>query len=200
MAKRYCIEDRTIILSVIPANADMSTSQGLDLARKWDPEGSRTLGVITKIDIMDRGTDASKMIMNQEIPLRLGYVGIKNRSQEDINNKVKVSVALNKEEEYFRNHPVYRNIDPRHVGTRSLTKKLTEVLERNINKHLRSILKEINEKARECEDVIRSLGQPLPKEGKEKIYLIWKLLTEFTEQYKAAIKGKSKDHEEKVDK
>ncbi len=43
----------------------MSTSQGLDLARKWDPEGVRTLGVITKIDIMDRGTDAAKMIMNQ---------------------------------------------------------------------------------------------------------------------------------------
>lgn len=96
MAKRYCTEDRTIILCVIPANADMSTSQGLDLARKWDPEGNRTLGVITKIDIMDRGTDASKMILNQEIPLRLGYVGIKNRSQEDINNKVKVSIALNK--------------------------------------------------------------------------------------------------------
>lgn len=65
MAKRYCIEERTIILAVIPANADMSTSQGLDLARKWDPDGSRTLGVITKIDIMDRGTDASKMIQNQ---------------------------------------------------------------------------------------------------------------------------------------
>lgn len=96
MAKRYCTEERTIILAVIPANADMSTSQGLDLARKWDPEGTRTLGVITKIDIMDRGTDASKMILNQEIPLKLGFVGIKNRSQEDINNKVKVSIALNK--------------------------------------------------------------------------------------------------------
>jgi len=54
------------------------------------------LGVITKIDIMDRGTDAKNMIMNKEIPLALGYVGIKNRSQEDINNKVKVSAALNK--------------------------------------------------------------------------------------------------------
>lgn len=98
MAKKYCQEDRTIILAVIPANADMSTSQGLDLARKWDPEGARTLGVITKIDIMDRGTDASNMILNRQIPLKLGYVGIKNRSQEDINNKVKVSLALNKEE------------------------------------------------------------------------------------------------------
>lgn len=65
MAKRYCSEDRTIILAVIPANADMATSQGLDLARKWDPEGARTLGVITKIDIMDRGTDASHMILNR---------------------------------------------------------------------------------------------------------------------------------------
>ena len=74
----------------------MSTSQGLDLARKWDPTGARTLGVITKIDIMDRGTDAAKMIANQEIKLNLGYIGIKNRSQEDINNKVKVSIALNK--------------------------------------------------------------------------------------------------------
>lgn len=149
---------------------------------------------------MDRGTDASKMILNQEIPLRLGYVGVKNRSQQDINNKVKVSVALNKEEEYFRNHPVYRNIDPRYLGTRSLTKRLTEVLERNINKHLRSILKEVNEKARECEDVIKSLGTPLPKDGKEKIYLIWRILTDFTEAYKAAIKGKSKEQSQKVEK
>lgn len=59
----------------------MTTSQGLHLARQWDPDGVRTLGVITKIDIMDRGTDASGMILNREVPLRLGYVGVKNRSQ-----------------------------------------------------------------------------------------------------------------------
>ena len=80
MCKRYCTEDRTIILCVIPANADMSTSQGLDLARKWDPDGSRTLGVITKIDIMDKGTNAKNMIMGHEIALKLGYIGVKNRS------------------------------------------------------------------------------------------------------------------------
>jgi dynamin 1-like protein len=45
-----------------------------------DPEGSRTIGAITKIDIMDRGTDARKMLMNQEIPLKLGYIGVKGRS------------------------------------------------------------------------------------------------------------------------
>ena len=129
----------------------MTTSQGLHLARQWDPSGERTLGVITKIDIMDRGTDASQMILNKIVHLRLGYVGVKNRSQEDINNKVKVGIALAKEDEYFKNHPSYRNMDMKNFGTRSLTKRLTEVLEKNINKHLRSILNEVNEKARECE-------------------------------------------------
>lgn len=45
---------------------------------------------VTQIDIMDQGTNARKMLLNEEIPLRLGYIGIKNRSQEDINNKVPV--------------------------------------------------------------------------------------------------------------
>mgnify|MGYP000324298399 CR=1 FL=1 len=72
--------------------------------------------------------------------LKLGYVGVKNRSQEDINNKVNVGIALSKEDEYFKNHQVYRNMDMQNFGTRALTKKLTQVLEKNINKHLRSIL------------------------------------------------------------
>lgn len=89
----------------------------------------------------------------------------------------------------------------KNFGTRSLTKKLTEVLEKNINKHLRSILNEVNEKAKECEDVIKSLGEPLPKDGKEKIHLIWQLLTKFTEKYIGEIKGKSGyDIKQKVEK
>lgn len=54
----------------------MSTSDALQLARRVDPRGVRTIGVITKIDLMDRGTDAAKMLTGEEIPLRLGYTGI----------------------------------------------------------------------------------------------------------------------------
>ncbi len=50
------------------------------MAKSVDPKGIRTLGVVTKIDIMDAGTNAKKMLMGQEVPLRLGYVGVKNRS------------------------------------------------------------------------------------------------------------------------
>jgi hypothetical protein len=73
-------DPRTIILCVVPANADMTVSDGLQMAQQLDPKGIRTVGVITKIDIMDRGTSAKRMIMNMEVPLRLGYVGVKNRA------------------------------------------------------------------------------------------------------------------------
>ena len=88
MARRYIIDERSIILCVIPANADISTSDGLKLARDIDPMGNRTLGVITKIDIMDRGTDARSVLLNKQIPLKLGYIAVKNRSQYDIDNNL----------------------------------------------------------------------------------------------------------------
>lgn len=93
MCHRYVSDSRTIILCVVPANADMTTSDGLQMARALDPKGIRTIGVVTKVDIMDRGTNAKRMIMNQEVQLRLGYVGVKNRAQEDIINQISVKEA-----------------------------------------------------------------------------------------------------------
>lgn len=78
------------------------------MAREWDVRGERTVGVITKIDIMDKGTSARKMLMNEEIHLKLGYIGIVNRAQEDIKNKVPVDVALKNEIAFFNSHPEYK--------------------------------------------------------------------------------------------
>lgn len=95
---------------MIPANQDLAVSDGLKLAREWDKDGSRTIGVITKIDIMDKGTSAKKMLLNEEIHLKLGYIGIVNRAQEDINNRVPVEVALKREIEFFNKHAEYRDL------------------------------------------------------------------------------------------
>jgi len=80
MALHYAKEPRTIIMAVVPANADLSTSDALKMAKEIDPQGKRTLGVLTKIDIMDRGTNAKRILMNQEVNLSMGYVGVKLRS------------------------------------------------------------------------------------------------------------------------
>ncbi len=61
---------------------------------------------------MDKGTDARKMLMGEEIQLKLGYVGVRNRSQQDINDKVKVKKSIDEEREYFSKHPVYCTMNP----------------------------------------------------------------------------------------
>ncbi|KAJ1387029.1 P-loop containing nucleoside triphosphate hydrolase, partial [Sesbania bispinosa] len=71
-----------LILAVTPANSDLANSDALQMAQIADPDGNRTIGVITKLDIMDRGTDARNLLLGKVIPLRLGYVGVVNRSQE----------------------------------------------------------------------------------------------------------------------
>jgi dynamin 1-like protein len=82
MILSYIKHETCIILAVSPANADLANSDALQMARIADPDGSRTIGVITKLDIMDRGTNARNFLLGNVVPLRLGYVGVVNRSQE----------------------------------------------------------------------------------------------------------------------
>ena len=72
-----------------------------------DPDGRRTIGVITKLDIMDRGTNAVHYIRGDVVPLALGYIGVINRCQEDIQRKRSIRDALSAETSFFQSHPEY---------------------------------------------------------------------------------------------
>ena len=100
---------------------------------------------------MDKGTDARSMILNKEIALKLGYIGVKGRSQEDINNKLSVKDSLDKERDFFAHHPAYRHLSKELLGTKSLVRKLTSVMYDHIKNVLPSILREINHKIKNCE-------------------------------------------------
>jgi len=89
----------------------MTTSDGLQMARQLDPKGIRTIGVITKVDIMDRGTNAKRMLEGKDVQLRLGFIGIKNRSQQDIIDRIPVKEAIAKESLYFSTHPIYSTMN-----------------------------------------------------------------------------------------
>lgn len=190
MAHRYVSDPRTIILTVVPANADMTNSDGLQMARQLDPKGVRTIGVITKIDIMDRGTNAKKMIMNQEVPLRLGYVGVKNRAQEDIINQIPVREAIAKEEAFFASHPIYSSMPREFLGCAELTKKLSKILFIHIKHSLPEIIGEVKEKQKEAEQELRDLGMPMPSSSSDKMHMLWNMITEFVQTYKNQIGGK----------
>lgn len=190
MAYRYVSDPRTIILCVIPSNQDMSVSDALQMAKRVDPQGTRTLGVLTKIDIMDKGTNAVKMLQGQEVPLRLGYVGIKNRSQQDITSNMSVEQALREEQEYFSRHEAYSLLPQHLLGTQNLTKKLTNVLFTHIKALMPDILHEVVLKLKECEERVIELGPSAPTEPKQKVQLLWNMVTDFVEIYKSVIRGK----------
>ncbi|CRH00325.1 dynamin-like protein, putative [Plasmodium relictum] len=190
MAFRYVKDPRTIILAVLPANADMSTSDALQIARKVDPKGLRTIGVITKIDLMDKGVDASKMLMNDEINLRLGYTGVINRSTEDIKKGKSIPESLKDELEFFQNHPVYKKLPPSLYGTNSLTDKLTKVLLRHIKNFLPDIKVEINDKMRLINDKLYELGNNVPIDATKKTQILWSMISDYCEIFKNTLKGK----------
>lgn len=190
MALKYVEDTRTIILCVIPANADMTTSDALQLSREIDPKGIRTVGVITKIDIMDHGTNARRMLMGQEVPLRLGYVGVKNRNQQAITDKQSVKKALKEEREYFENHPIYSSLNQNLLGTDVLTQKCSKIMFTHIKSHLPDIMREIKEKMGQINDRLKNLGPPMPSMPKEKAHLLYNMVTEFCNIFKSTISGK----------
>ena len=190
MAMRYITDPRTIILAVLPANQDMSTSDALQLARFADPQGVRTIGVITKIDIMDPGTDASRMLLGEEIALRLGYVGVKNRGQSDIRANIRVRSALEAEKKWFSEHPKYSKLPPGFTGTDCLVQKLTRVLFRHIKSFLPEIKKEILDRKRKVGDRLAELGEGVPVEVPEQVQLMWTMITDYCEMFKNSIRGK----------
>mgnify|MGYP000972627469 CR=1 FL=1 len=126
MVLKHISKPNAIILAVTAANQDLANSDGLKLAREVDPEGQRTIGVLTKVDLMDEGTDVVDILAGRVIPLRLGYVPVVNRGQRDIENKRPISYALEHERNFFENHKAYRN-KASYCGTPYLARKLNLV-------------------------------------------------------------------------
>jgi dynamin 1-like protein len=120
------LSPHSIIIAVSPANVDLANSDSLKLARVMDPQGRRTIGVLTKLDLMDNGTHALDILTGRVYPLKLGFIGVVNRSQQDINGNVSMLAARKAEEDFFNSHSAYKNIAHR-CGTRYLAKTLNQV-------------------------------------------------------------------------
>ncbi|GAA6229380.1 dynamin-3 isoform X2 [Lates japonicus] len=153
MIMQYICKENCLILAVTPANTDLANSDALKLAKDVDPQGQRTIGVITKLDLMDEGTDAREILENRLLPLRRGYIGVVNRSQKDIDGKKDIKAALLAEEKFFLSHPAYKHMAER-MGTPYLQRTLNQQLTNHIRdtlpafrSHLQSQLLSLNKEA-----------------------------------------------------
>ncbi|KAG5959261.1 vacuolar protein sorting-associated protein 1 [Claviceps cyperi] len=185
MVLKYIGKSNAIILAVTSANIDLANSDGLKLAREVDPEGQRTIGVLTKVDLMDDGTDVIDILSNRVIPLRLGYVPVVNRGQRDIDNKKAINVALESEKAFFENHKAYRNKSS-YCGTPYLARKLNLILMMHIKQTLPDIKARISSSLQKYSSELESLG---PSMLGNSANIVLNIITEFTNEWRTVLDG-----------
>ncbi|RKP33869.1 Dynamin central region-domain-containing protein [Dimargaris cristalligena] len=192
MISKYIVKPNAIILAVTAGNTDLANSDGLKFAREVDPEGSRTIGVLTKIDLMDQGTDVVDILAGRVIPLRLGYVPVVNRGQRDIEAKKRITAALEYEKNFFENHPSYRT-KAQYCGTPFLARKLNMILMHHIRNTLPEIKAKIQAALAKYQAELASIGDPMDEQSGQQASVVLNIVTEFCSEFRSVIEGHSHD-------
>ncbi|KAJ9661206.1 Dynamin- GTPase protein [Neophaeococcomyces mojaviensis] len=192
LISEYIAKPNSIILAVSPANVDLVNSEALKLARYVDPMGRRTIGVLTKLDLMDHGTNALDILSGRVYPLKLGFIGVVNRSQQDIQTHKPMSESLKAEADFFRHHPAYRNIATR-CGTPYLAKTLNTTLMAHIRDRLPDIKARLNTLMGQTQQELASYGSKQFSGKEHRGSLILQLMTRFATSFISSIDGTSSE-------
>uniref|UniRef100_A0A3B3BAQ9 Interferon-induced GTP-binding protein Mx n=1 Tax=Oryzias melastigma TaxID=30732 RepID=A0A3B3BAQ9_ORYME len=182
----------TINLVVVPCNVDIATTEALKMAQEVDPEGERTLGILTKPDLVDKGTEENvvDIINNKAIPLKKGYMIVKCRGQNEITKKVSLTTALEKEKTFFQKHSHFQSLyyDGR-ASVPKLAEKLTLELVHHIQKSLPRLEEQVETKLKQTQSKLDNLGCGPPSEPSEKLGFLIDRVTSFTQDAVYLSKG-----------
>ncbi|KAJ3484970.1 hypothetical protein NLI96_g5282 [Meripilus lineatus] len=189
----YISKPNCVILSVSAANVDLANSESLKLARSVDPQGRRTIGVLTKLDLMDAGTNALDILTGRVYPLKLGFIGVVNRSQQDIMTDKTMQAALDSETEFFKSHHAYRNIAHKN-GTKYLARSLNQVLMNHIRDKLPDMKARLNTLMGQAQQELNTFGDAaIYGDANQQGALILRLMTQFARDFVSSIEGTSVD-------
>ncbi len=187
----YIANPNAIILAITPANSDLANSDALRIAKEVDPLCQRTLGVITKLDLMDKGTNAVEILMNKTFPLKYGYIGVVCRSQLDNQNKKNIQDATRIEKEFFETHTEYTYVKS-NCGIKVLSQCLSELLMFHIRNSLPGLRDSLTNEIFEKEVELENLGGSESIIGQNDLLsnFILNLISQFNTNYKEIIEGK----------
>ncbi|XP_056891317.1 dynamin-2-like isoform X1 [Takifugu flavidus] len=188
MLLQFITKESCLILAVTPANTDLANSDALKIAKEVDPQGLRTIGVITKLDLMDEGTDARDILENKLLPLRRGYIGVVNRSQKDIDGKKDIRAALAAERKFFLSHPSYRHIAER-MGTPHLQKALNQQLTNHIRDTLPGLRSKLQSQTLSLEKEVEEYKNFRPDDPTHKTKALLQMVQQFAVDFEKCIEG-----------
>ncbi|CAG8902290.1 unnamed protein product [Penicillium egyptiacum] len=157
MVLRYMQNRWSIMLTVVPANVDIATQEIIELAREVDPPGERTLRILTKPDLVDKGAEDKviDLIEDQNASGQLGSVLVRNLGQQQLEDG---NVNRDAEEEFFRQTAPWNRLRAENFGIRALKNRLQDVLASTVRREFPSVRKEVNKKLKASKDTLRSLG------------------------------------------
>jgi len=176
IVQSYMENPRSVILAVVPANVDVATQEILETADEVDPDGQRTLGVLTKPDLVDKGTEPGviDLIEGRKHQLALGWHLVRNLGQQESSDLAKDRHEI--ERLFFKTEPPFNNLAADKVGIPALKLRLQELLathtRREFPKASRSRLarsprrcinflqvkSELNKKLKSCRALLSNLG------------------------------------------
>ncbi|XP_058158314.1 dynamin-1 isoform X4 [Dasypus novemcinctus] len=188
MLMQFVTKENCLILAVSPANSDLANSDALKVAKEVDPQGQRTIGVITKLDLMDEGTDARDVLENKLLPLRRGYIGVVNRSQKDIDGKKDITAALAAERKFFLSHPSYRHLADR-MGTPYLQKVLNQQLTNHIRDTLPGLRNKLQSQLLSIEKEVDEYKNFRPDDPARKTKALLQMVQQFAVDFEKRIEG-----------
>ncbi|XP_059191859.1 dynamin-2-like isoform X2 [Centropristis striata] len=188
MLMQFITKESCLILAVTPANTDLANSDALKISKEVDPQGLRTIGVITKLDLMDEGTDARDILENKLLPLRRGYIGVVNRSQKDIDGKKDIRAALAAERKFFLSHPAYRHIAER-MGTPHLQKTLNQQLTNHIRDTLPGLRSKLQSQLLSLEKEVEEYKNFRPDDPTRKTKALLQMVQQFGVDFEKCIEG-----------
>nr|XP_055054269.1 dynamin-1a [Misgurnus anguillicaudatus] len=188
MLMQFVTKDNCLLLAVSPANSDLANSDALKIAKEVDPQGLRTIGVITKLDLMDEGTDARDILENKLLPLRRGYIGVVNRSQKDIDGRKDINAAMAAERKFFLSHPSYRHLADR-MGTPYLQKVLNQQLTNHIRDTLPGLRAKLQSQLLSIEKEVEEYKNFRPDDPSRKTKALLQMVQQFSVDFEKRIEG-----------
>uniref|UniRef100_A0A8B9JVK2 Interferon-induced GTP-binding protein Mx n=1 Tax=Astyanax mexicanus TaxID=7994 RepID=A0A8B9JVK2_ASTMX len=173
---RFIRKDETINLAVVPCNVDIATTEALRMAQEVDPEGKRTLAILTKPDLVDKGTEKNVLdvVRNQVISLSKGYIVVKCRGQKQIDEKISLDEATRVERDFFKHHEHFSCLLKEEKATvKCLASRLTQELVDHIKKSLPVMLEQVNKQLWDLrKELSRCDGGPPLDPQKRKVFFI----------------------------
>ncbi|RKF65825.1 Protein msp1, mitochondrial [Golovinomyces cichoracearum] len=187
------IQPPNVILAISAADVDLANSTALRASRRVDPRGERTIGVITKMDLVDEERGAA-LLSDKKYPLRLGYVGVVSKIPTQTNSLFKkgrsnLAAAIARNEQiFFSSHPrLFGDSIGISVGTMTLRKKLMQVLEQTMAASLQGTEDSIRQELEEAtyEFKVQYNDRPLSAESylAESLDMFKHSFKEFTETF-----------------